>query len=45
MVKKQNGEYTANISEKDEAIRAAWKPINRWYESIPEPSAGKFMDE
>ena len=45
MVKKPNGEYTANISKMDAAIRAAWKPINRRYESVPEPSVDKFMDK
>ena len=45
MVKKKNGRYSANIWEMDEAIRAAWKPINKRYESIPEPSVDKFMDE
>ena len=28
----------------DSAIRAAWKPINRRYESAPEPSVDKFMN-
>ena len=43
MVKKPNGEYTANISEMEAAIRAAWKPINRRYELVP--SVDKFMNE
>ena len=43
MVKKPNGEYTGNISEMDEAIRVAWKPVNRRYESITEPSVDKFI--
>ena len=45
MVKKPTGEYTTNIPEMDAAIRAAWKPINRRYESMLEPSVDKFMDE
>ena len=38
MVKKADGQYTANIAEMDEVIRNAWKPINRRYENRPEPS-------
>ena len=28
MVRKRNGEYTANIMEMDNVIRAAWRPLN-----------------
>ena len=45
MVKKPNGENTTHIAKMDSAIRAAWKPINKRYDSVPEPSMNKFMNE
>ena len=45
MVRTPSGEFTANIAEMDEAIRAAWAPVNRRYEASPEPSVDKFMQE
>ena len=45
MVRTPSGEFTANIAEMDEAIRAAWAPVNRRYEANPEPSVDKFMQE
>ena len=45
IVRKQDGEYTANIAEMDEVIRAAWRPINRRYEVSSEPSVQRFMQD
>ena len=45
MVKKDTGEYTANIAEMDEVIRKAWRPINLRYEHRPEPSVDIFMQQ
>ena len=45
MVRTPSGEFTANIAEMDEAIRAAWAPVNTRYEATPEPSVDKFMQE
>ena len=45
MVKTPSGEFTANIPEMYEAIRAVWEPVNRRYEATPEPSVDKFMSE
>ena len=42
MVRKQDGEYTANIAEMDDTIRAAWRPVKRRYEASPEPSLQDF---
>ena len=45
MVRTPSGEFTANVAEMDVAIRAAWSPVNRRYETTREPSVDKFMKE
>ena len=45
MVRTPSGEFTAKIAEMDEAIRAAWAPVNRRYEANSEPSVDKFMQD
>ena len=45
MVKKTDGMYTTNIEEMDSVLRALWKSINMRYETEPEPSVDKFINE
>ena len=45
MVRKQDGEYIANIAEMDDMIRTAWRPVNGRYEASLDPLVQHFMQE
>ena len=45
MMRTPSEEFTVNIVEMDKAIRAAWVPVNRHYETTPELSVDRFMKE
>ena len=36
MVRKHDAEYTTNVAEMNDVIRAAWRSMNRHYEMSPE---------